>query len=145
MSEKAISLPPCNDDSSRADSRKAELLAALEAQQAGLMELYSEWCTFTAETRQMASDLEDKYYRLTNGLYPALLDAVSPHRNISRDHLLNALYGPAYDSRTWLDEGLSRMKTVLLTAAQTSHLLADFITRQEGRHPESKEAAHADA
>lgn len=145
MSEKAISLPPCNDDSSRADSRKAELLAALEAQQAGLMELYSEWCTFTAETRQRASELEEKYRRLTGGLYPALLDVVSPRRNISRDHLLSILYGTAYDSRTWLDEGLSRMKTALLTAGQTSHLLADFIARQEGRHPESKEAAHADA
>ena len=83
------------------------------------------------ETRQRASELEDKYRRLTGGLYPALLDAVSPRRNISRNHLLSILYGTAYDSRTWLDEGLSRMKTALLTAGQTSRLLADFIARQE--------------
>ncbi len=137
MSQNAISLPILgNDDSSRADSRKAELLAALEAQQAGLSELYAEWCAFTGETRQRASELEDKYRRLTGGLYPALLDAVSPRRNISRDHLLSILYGTAYDSRTWLDEGLSQMKTALLTAGQTSRLLADFIARQEVRHPE---------
>ena len=111
MSQNAIPLPILgNDDSRRAASRKSELLAALEAQQAGL---------------------SDKYRRLTGGLYPALLDAVSPRRNISRDHLLGALHGPAYDSRTWLDEGLSRMKTALLMSRQTSRLLADFIARQE--------------
>lgn len=132
MSQNFISLPASsNGGTSRADSRKAELLAALEAQQAGLSELYSEWCAFTGETRQRASELEDKYRRLTGGLYPALLDAVSPRRNISRDHLLSILYGTAYDSRTWLDEGLSQMKTALLTAGQTSRLLADFIARQE--------------
>lgn len=132
MSQNAIPLPILgNDDSRRAASRKSELLAALEAQQAGLSELYSEWCAFTGETRQRASELEDKYRRLTGGLYPSLLDAVSPRRNISRDHLLGALHGPAYDSRTWLDEGLSRMKTALLMSRQTSRLLADFIARQE--------------
>lgn len=44
MSQNAIPLPILgNDDSRRAASRKSELLAALEAQQAGLSELYSEW------------------------------------------------------------------------------------------------------
>lgn len=41
MSQNVISLPASgNGGTSRADSRKAELLAALEAQQAGLTELY---------------------------------------------------------------------------------------------------------
>ena len=48
MSQNAIPLPILgNDDSRRAASRKSELLAALEAQQAGLSELYSELCAFT--------------------------------------------------------------------------------------------------
>ena len=59
MSQNAIPLPILgNDDSRRAASRKSELLAALEAQQAGLSELYSEWCAFTGETRQRASELD---------------------------------------------------------------------------------------
>ena len=132
MSQNFISLPASsNRGTSRADSRKAELLAALEAQQAGLTELYSEWCAFTAETRQKASELEGRYRRLTGGLYPALLDVVSSRPNLSRDHLLGALHGASYDSRTWLDEGLSRMKTALLMAGQSSRLLEDFIQRQE--------------
>ena len=118
MSQNVISLPASgNGGTSRADSRKAELLAALEAQQAGLTELYSE--------------LEGRYRRLTGGLYPALLDVVSSRPNLSRDHLLGALHGASYDSRTWLDEGLSRMKTALLMAGQSSRLLEDFIQRQE--------------
>lgn len=130
MSQNVVSLPASgNGGTSRADSRKAELLAALEAQQAGLTELYSEWCAFTAETRQKASELEGRYRRLTGGLYPALLDVVSSRR--SREHLFGALHGPSYDSRTWLDEGLSRMKTALLMAKQANRLLEDFIERQE--------------
>mgnify|MGYP001459745854 FL=1 len=132
MSQNVVFFPASgNGGTSRADSRKAELLAALEAQQDGLTELYSEWCAFTAETRQKASELEGRYRRLTGGLYPALLDAVSSRRNIPRNHLLGALHDPSYDSRSLLDEGLSRMKTALLMAGQSSRLLEDFIQRQE--------------
>lgn len=130
MNQPGLYLPASDDTPSR-DSRKAEILAALKAQQAGLTDLYSEWCAFTGETRQKASELERKYHRLVGGLYPALLDAVTPSRNIPREHPLGALQGLSYDSRTWLDEGLSRMKTALLAAKQTSRLLEDFIERQE--------------
>lgn len=123
--------PYVSDDTPCRDSCKAELLAALKAQQAGLTDLYSEWCAFTGETRQKASELERKYHRLVRGLYPALLDAVTPNRNISRDHLSGTLQCLSYDSRIWLDEGLSRMKTALLMAKQASRLLEDFIERQE--------------
>lgn len=130
---------PVSDDAPCRDSHKAEILAALRAQQAGLTDLYSEWCAFTGETRQKASELERKYHRLTGGLYPALLDAVTPRRNLSRDHLSGTLQGLSYDSHTWLDEGLSRMRTALLMAQQASRLLEDFIERQEGAEEGDKE------
>lgn len=90
---------------------------------AALDRLEQEWIEFAGETRSRLHQFVNELLRVKGSTYPELLNRVCSRQNISRDPLLGILQSNSYNAQTWIDAGISEMRTAIRAAKTANRLM----------------------
>lgn len=90
---------------------------------AALDRLKQEWIEFAGETRSRLHQFVNELLRVKGSTYPELLNRVCSRQNISRDPLLGILQSNSYNAQTWIDAGISEMRTAIRAAKTANRLM----------------------
>lgn len=99
-----------------ASSVYADRIAALDR-------LEEEWIEFAGETRSRLHRFINELLHVKGSTYPELLNRVCPRQNISKDPLLGILQSNSYNAQTWIDAGISEMRTAIRAAKTANRLM----------------------
>lgn len=90
---------------------------------AALDRLEEEWIEFAGETRSRLHRFVNELLRVKESTYPELLNRVCSRQNISKDPLLGILQSNSYNAQTWIDAGISEMRTAIRAAKTANRLM----------------------
>lgn len=90
---------------------------------AALDRLEQEWIEFAGETRSRLHQFVNELLRVKGSTYPELLNRVCPRQNVSKDPLLGILQSNSYNAQTWIDAGISEMRTAIRAAKTANRLM----------------------
>lgn len=99
-----------------ASSVYADRIAALDR-------LEEEWIEFAGETRSRLHQFVNELLRVKESTYPELLNRVCSRQNVSKDPLLGILQSNSYNAQTWIDAGISEMRTAIRAAKTANRLM----------------------
>lgn len=99
-----------------ASSVYADRIAALDR-------LEEEWIEFAGETRSRLHRFINELLHVKGSTYPELLNRVCPRQNISKDPLLGILQSNSYNAQTWIDAGISEMRTAIRAAKTANRMM----------------------
>ena len=85
--------------------------------------LEEEWIEFAGETRSRLHQFVNELLRVKGSTYPELLNRVCSRQNISKDPLLGILQSNSYNAQTWIDAGISEMRTAIRAAKTANRLM----------------------
>ena len=85
--------------------------------------LEEEWIEFAGETRSRLHQFVNELLRVKGSTYPELLNRVCPRQNVSKDPLLGILQSNSYNAQTWIDAGISEMRTAIRAAKTANRLM----------------------
>lgn len=90
---------------------------------AALDRLEEEWIEFAGKTRSRLHQFVNELLRVKGSTYPELLNRVCPRQNVSKDPLLGILQSNSYNAQTWIDAGISEMRTAIRAAKTANRLM----------------------
>ena len=90
---------------------------------AALDRLEEEWIEFAGETRSRLHQFVNDLLRVKESTYPELLNRVCSRQNVSKDPLLGILQSNSYNAQTWIDAGISEMRTAIRAAKTANRLM----------------------
>lgn len=85
--------------------------------------LEEEWIEFAGETRSRLHRFVNELLRVKGSTYPELLNRVCSRQNVSKDPLLGILQSNSYNAQTWIDAGISEMRTAIRAAKTANRLM----------------------
>lgn len=85
--------------------------------------LEEEWIEFAGETRSRLHQFVNELLRVKESTYPELLNRVCSRQNVSKDPLLGILQSNSYNAQTWIDAGISEMRTAIRAAKTANRLM----------------------
>lgn len=85
--------------------------------------LEEEWIEFAGETRSRLHQFVNDLLRVKESTYPELLNRVCSRQNVSKDPLLGILQSNSYNAQTWIDAGISEMRTAIRAAKTANRLM----------------------
>lgn len=90
---------------------------------AALERLEEEWIEFSGSARARLGQFVRDFLVIQNGTYPELFDRVCDRRDISRDPVLGVMQSSSYNAQTWIDAGISEMRTAIRAAKTANRLM----------------------
>ena len=90
---------------------------------AALDRLEEEWIEFAGETRSRLHQFVNDLLRVKESTYPELLNRVCCRQNVSKDPLLGILLSYSSNAQTWIDAGISEMRTAIRAAKTANRLM----------------------
>ena len=90
---------------------------------AALDRLEEEWIEFAGKTRSRLHQFVNELLRVKGSTCPELLNRVCPRQNVSKDPLLGILQSNSYNAQTWIDAGISEMRTAIRAAKTANRLM----------------------
>ena len=90
---------------------------------AALERLEEEWIEFSGSARVRLGQFVRDFLVIQKGTYPELFDRVCDRRDISRDPVLGVMQSSSYNAQTWIDAGISEMRTAIRAAKTANRLM----------------------